>query len=266
MKDTSSANVVDWEELDRRVRPVFMDHVALIRHSLSYPCVREAYAHTIPEAIAYAEAMLSCDPKHRYDQWLPEVVAAYRALGAAGVTGYADLVDRISTREGVEALLAQTRIPLPQFAGLVHLLRYWVIPPDHLLRELVAPDDAAGKAHVAVLKSAGIAGSLDLLQRGHAAEGRRRIAMETGIPESFIIGLVHRADLRRLPYHSRKTISHLMGAGAGSLAALAAMDPDAFVGAVLDYGRSIGKDLRFGVEPASSALIARVLPPMVEGD
>jgi hypothetical protein len=44
------------------------------------------------------------------------------------------------------------------------------------------------------------------------------------------------------------------------------MDPDDFAGAVLDYGRSIGKDLRFGVEPASSALIARVLPPIVDAD
>jgi len=33
---------------------------------------------------------------------------------------------------------------------------------------------------------------------------------------------------------------------------------------VLAYGKTIGKDLRFGIEPASSALIARVLPPMVE--
>jgi hypothetical protein len=34
---------------------------------------------------------------------------------------------------------------------------------------------------------------------------------------------------------------------------------------VLAYGKTIGKDLRFGIEPGNSARLARVLPPMVEG-
>jgi len=44
------------------------------------------------------------------------------------------------------------------------------------------------------------------------------------------------------------------------LAALAAIDPQEMVERVLAYGETIGKDLRFGIEPASSALIAACFP------
>ena len=59
-----------------------------------------------------------------------------------------------------------------------------------------------------------------------------------------------------------KTVRPTFG---GALATLAATDPQLILDRVLTYGRSIGKDLRYGVEPASSAVIARVLPRVVEG-
>lgn len=264
MNAISQSTVVDWDELNRRLRPDFMEHVALMRHSLSYGCIRAAYAHTIPQAIAYVEAMLGGDPKHRYDAWIPDLMAAYRHLETAGVTGYADLLERISTREGVETLLAQTGITLDGFAGLIYFLRYNVIPPQHPLRELLDPEDSAGKLYVKQLKQIGIAGSLDLLEQGRTAEARCRLAEQLDIPETYINALTHRADMRRLPFHSRKTISYLIHSGAASMAALAAIDPQTLVTQVLAYGQTIGKDLRYGMEPASSALIARILPPLIE--
>ena len=56
-----------------------------------------------------------------------------------------------------------------------------------------------------------------------------------------------------------------MAAEAGTMVALAA-DPLEMVARVLAYGASIGKDLRFGIEPGNSALIAGVLPPIIEVD
>lgn len=264
MSSTTDPIVVDWDELDRRLRPDFMAHVMLVRQSLSYAFIREAYGHTMSQASAFATAMLGCDPKHRYDAWLLDLTAAYRSLDDYGVTGYLDLVERISTRPGIEVLLAETAIPASRFAGLIHLLRYWVIPQQHPARELIDPDDMAGKEYIQQLKAEGITGSLDVLEHGRTVEGRRLLVARVGIPQDFVNGLVQRADMRRLPYHSCKTISHLIHAGAGSIAVLAASDPQTLLAQVLAYGQSIGKDLRYGVEPIGSALIARVLPPLVE--
>jgi hypothetical protein len=264
MSSTTHPIVVDWDELDRRLRPNFMEHVTLVRQSLSYAFIREAYGHTMPQASAFAIAMLGCDPKHRYDAWLLDLTAAYRSLDDYGVTGYLDLVERITTRQGVEVLLAETAIPTSQFAGLIHLRRYWVIPQQHPARELIDPEDPVGKEYIRLLKAEGITGSLDVLEHCRIVEVRRLLAARVGIPQDFVDGLVQRADMRRLPYHSRKTISHLIHAGAGSIAVLAASDPQTLLAQVLAYGQSIGKDLHYGVEPMGSALIARVLPPLVE--
>jgi hypothetical protein len=264
MSTFTQTGAVDWDVLESRLRPSFIDHVAQMRQSLSYEFIRQAYGHTIPQASAYATAMLGCDPKHRYDGWLVEITAAYHSLDECGVSGYVDLIERMSTRQGVEALLAQTAIPTERFGGLAHLLRYWIIPQQHPARELVDPEDATGKEYIGLLKQAWIAGSLDVLEHGRSAEDRRQLATKLGIPLDFVVGLVHRADMRRLPFHSRKTINHLIHAGAGSIATLAAADPQALVEQVLTYGQSIGKDLRYGVEPMGSALIARVLPPLVK--
>ncbi len=256
---------VNWTDLDRQLNPSFLVKVNDLKGSLSYAWVREAYDHGIPAATAFAEALLGCDPKQRYGGWLQSLVATLRALEAIGVTGYADLVERTGTREGVEALLPRAGVPQGDLGGLVYYLRHWVIPSQRPLRTFIDPDDVEAKERVRRLKVAGLYDNLQLLERGRVPAGRARIAAELGIPEPFVTGLVHFADLSRLPFHSRKTVAYLVRRGADTLAALAATDPQLILDRVMAYGRSIGKDLRYGVEPASSAVIARVLPRVVEG-
>lgn len=259
-------SLAEWQELDNRLRPDFIRRVAEMQRSLSVSCVRDAYTHPMPQAIAFAQALLGGDDKRRYDEWLPGLTGAMQKLHDIGVAGYADLVERICTRDGVESLLAQSRIDLTTFAGLSYYLRYWLIPIMEPLRELIDPGDAKSKVAVQTLKEAGIASSLDLLESAGKAEARRRLAVELRIPLAVLASLVHRADMRRLPFHSCKTISYLIAAGAGSMAELAAFDPQHLVDQVIGYGQSIGKNLRYGVEPANSARMARLLPAMVEDD
>ena len=260
----SNPNSVDWNELNNRLRPDFLGHVAQMQESLSYPCIRNAYAHTILQASEIAGAILGCDPKQRYSAWIPELQAAYRSLDQYGVKGYLDLLEQIANREGVETLLEDTHIPISQFAGLVYFLRYWCIPFQVPMRQLLEPGDETSKIWVRQLKEASIASNLGVLEAGRTTADRQVLAEKIVIPLDFLTGLVHRADLRRLPFHSQKTISYLIHAGAGSLAELAEIDPQRLLSQVLAYGKEIGKDLHYGVEPMSSALIARVLPQVVE--
>jgi hypothetical protein len=264
MQTKTRLSIAEWSELDHRLRPDFMKHVLLTKQSLSYPCVREAYAHDMQSAGAFAQALLGSDPKHRYDTWLPDLIAGFHEVEMLGVTNYVSLVERIATRDGVEELLAETQMGVPMFAGLVYYLRYWVIPQLHPTRDLIEPDDAKDKTCVQQLKAEGIVFSLDLLEHARKAEDRRLLSEHLRIPQDAMLTLVHRADIRRLPFHSRKTTNYLIQAGAGSMAELAAVDPQELVERVIAYGKTIGKDLRYGIEPASSALIARVLPPMIE--
>jgi hypothetical protein len=259
----ANAKPIDWNELNSRLRPNFLGHVAHIQESLSYSRIRQAYAHTILQASEFAGAILDCDPKQRYSAWVLEPQAAYQCLGQNRITGYADLFNRIASHEGVEVLLTGTGIPLPQFTGFVYFIRYWCIPTEVPVRELLEPGNEESKAWVRQLKEAGIASNLAVLETGRAATDRLALAEKLAIPLTFITDLVHRADLRRLPYHSQKTISYLIHAGAGNMAVLAEIDPQCLRAQVLSYGETTGKDLKYGVEPISSALIARTLPLIV---
>ncbi len=76
--------------------------------------------------------------------------------------------------------------------------------------------------------------------------------------------LVNRADLSRLPWASKATISNILGAGYGSLHQLAKADPERLYRDFYKYGTSIGKNLKLGNEIESSHRIAKIMPLIVK--
>jgi hypothetical protein len=85
------------------------------------------------------------------------------------------------------------------------------------------------------------------------------------LPLEHVLSLVNRADLSRLPWASKATISNIIGAGYGSLAKLADAEPEKLYEDFYRYGKSIGKNLKLGNEIESSYRIARLVPRLVEG-
>jgi hypothetical protein len=78
--------------------------------------------------------------------------------------------------------------------------------------------------------------------------------------------MVNRADLSRLPWASKATISNIIGAGYGSLAQLANADPEQLYADFFAYGQSIGKNLKLGNEIENIYRIAKIVPALVEED
>ncbi len=97
--------------------------------------------------------------------------------------------------------------------------------------------------------------------------GREEFSRKTGVPEGFLIELVHRADLTRLAYVRGKTIKHLCGGGYDRLDKLADADLERMEADMTAYYESLGK--RFSDFKAVIPLDwmiggARVLPKVVE--
>jgi hypothetical protein len=84
------------------------------------------------------------------------------------------------------------------------------------------------------------------------------------IPVSASAELGNRADLSRLPWASKATISNILGAGYGSWEKLAKADFQKLVRDFHAYGASIGKNLKLGNEIESSHRIARILPAVLD--
>jgi hypothetical protein len=243
--------------------PSYADLIKRLKTSMSYSFVRKAYAHSPAQAEDYAQRLLGDDPRQRYGGWLESLQKTFQALGAAGVQDYPDLVEQTANEAGLEALAREVSIPTRDLLSVLKYLVYWALPARKELNRLILTTDKQKIAQNAVLRSHGIRSNLDLLEKGSSPAGREAMAAGAGLPLEFVNEMVHRADLSRMPYMHGKTISHFIGAGYPTLESLAQADLQKLIGDVLRYGKSIGKNLIFGVEPESGGIIACVLPRVV---
>jgi hypothetical protein len=244
--------------------PNYADLIKRLKVSLSYSFALKAYPHTMLDAQDYARRLLGDDPKQRYGGWLVSLQKTFKALGAAGIKDYQELVSRAGSETELEALAQKLDIPTGEIVGVLKYLLYWVLPDRKELNRLILPTDADKKARNAILRGHGIRSNLDLLEKGSSLASRKELSAQTGLPLEFITEMVHRADYSRMPWFHGKTINHFMGAGYPTLELLAKADLKKLSVDLLRYGQSIAKNLKFGVEADSGGIIARVLPRVVE--
>lgn len=252
------------DEIQRELPPL-KDYVDLARRfqvSFAYPFVRQAFNFRLPELVDYTQKLLGGDARGRYDEYAARLVDTLAELGQAGVQDVRDLVARCETAQQLKDFASQSEIYAHDIVRLLKYLVYWLIPGEKYLSGLIRPDPLLSPA-IKTLGGLGIRTNLDLLQRGISPQGRKPLADESGLPEAVILDLVHRADLSRLPWSSKATIANIIGAGYGSLAALASANPDELYAAFFAYGKSIGKNLKHGNEIENSYRIAKIVPRVV---
>jgi len=89
--------------------------------------------------------------------------------------------------------------------------------------------------------------------------------VEAGVPVGFVMDLVNRADLTRMPYINGKTVRHYFGAGYRSLTRLASADLETLQDDIREYLSSQGIRLSSSfIELDSGIQIAGMLPKIVE--
>lgn len=256
---------IDWSEIEKIVIPVksYQELCARLQHSLEYPFVRETFNFSMPALAEYTHLSVGGDQRHRYDEYAGRLIGIFDTLGQAGVKDTLDLLAKTGSRECLEDFTATSGIPAKNIASALKFLLYWFIPGEKYLSGLVR-DDPEASAAIKVLAGIGVKTNLALLERGRSPSGRKALAEASGLPEPVVTGLVHRADLSRMPWASKATIANIVGAGYGSLARLAQADPQKLYEDFFRYGKTIGKNLKLGNEIENSHRIARIVPGIVE--
>jgi hypothetical protein len=217
----------------------------------------------MPQLADYTQKGIGQDPKRRYEKYAASLVDILDQLQHAGVPCLFDLLARIDARSKLQTFVDQTGLDAEDIAALLKYLIYWFIPMNKYLSGLVKAD-ADIRVALLTLRAAGIRTNLDLLERGRTLEGWASLAEECGLPLQLITELVHRADLSRMPWASKATISNIMGAGYGSLSTLANAEPEKLYEDFFHYGAMIGKNLKLGNEIENSHRIAKILPVVVQ--
>jgi hypothetical protein len=258
---------VNWDEIEKALSPIkgYQDLCHRLTQSFSYAFVRYSFNFSMPELVIYTEKLLGGDARGRYSVYLTKLVGIITNLDHAGVPNVLALKERVSSHDQFETFTSTSGInPLDTISVLKYLV-YWLIPGEKYLSGLVRDDPEISEA-IKVLRSAGIRTNLGMLKAGITTHGRKELAHTSGLPVEIITELVNRADFSRMPWASKATISNIIGAGYGSLAELANADPDKLYADFFRYGKSIGKNLKFGNEIENSYRIAKIVPVLVQAD
>jgi hypothetical protein len=194
----------------------------------------------MPELVEYTQLLLGGDARGRYTNYASLLVRIFTELHRSGVRNTEDLYSRVQTRQQLEDFASQAKIHAHDIVSVLKFLVYWYIPGEKYLSGLVRDDPDASNA-IKMLSRIGIRTNLDLLQQGRTVASRTALAASSALPEPVVFDLVNRADLSRMPWASKATISNILGAGYASPSELANAEPGQLFEDFFRYGKSIGK-------------------------
>jgi len=255
---------IDWEKVKEWTLWHYDDLIKRMSKVFEYAFVQEHYNHNMKEAEVYATGLLTFGDG-KYKEYLEKITASLRTLDGVGVRNYIELIEAIVTKEQCEAFLVRTKIPFRELISLLNYLFRWVLPFNAPVREFLETGNETHLVYARKLKEKGIANNLDVLEHARTRAARIDISNQTGVPETFLLELVNKADISRLPYIRGKTVTIFCNAGFDSLLKLANAKIEELVDALMDYLQSIGsKFSKSFIEPAGAIAQAKVLPILVE--
>jgi Domain of unknown function (DUF4332) len=212
--------VHDWNYARKVTLWPYEELLKKLNGVLGYPVIRQAYNHSMPEASDFAKRLFGTS-NIAAGKYPAPLITLFGHLHTAGVENWADLLGKIAGRESCEAFLESAHLDFQELIDVLNYLLRWAFPFYTATRELLDHDNPREMRCYPVFKQNQLISSFDLLEHGYTRARRRSLAKRTNLPLEFITGLIHRADIARLPYVRRKTILPVSKAGYDTVAKIA---------------------------------------------
>lgn len=254
----------EWEKVKEWTLWHYEDLIKRISKVFEYDFVIENYNMTLNAAKVYTEGLLNFG-EGKYDTYSEEIITTLQSLEKQGVKDYIKLVEEVETREKCEALVNRTKVPFRELIRLLSHIFRWVLPFTAPIKEFLDRDDDNHMSYATKLREIGVRNNLDILDKGRSQDERKMISTKTGISEDFLLDLVNKADISRIPYVRGKTVKIFCNAGYDKLQKIAETSTDVFVTDLKEYLQTVGiKFSKSFIEPDGAIAQARVLPPLVD--
>jgi len=253
---------IDWAIVKKETLWTYEELIQRILDAMSYEIVSKHYNHSMKEAANYAVRLFMNRPK--YTDNTKKLTEVFSNIENSGIHSYSDLMHQAESKERCVELLRKTKLPFKDLVLVLNHVFRWVLPHKLYLRELIDTEDETEKHYVEILRQPDIKFNLDILEHGWSKKGRKTLSQETGIPEDFILSLVNKADMSRLPYSNRKTVKHLCLGGYNSIEKLARTDPSEMIKDMESYFRRLGVRPAGFIDLKGIAQWAKTIPKIVE--
>ncbi len=253
----------DWKLVKKTTLWDYETLIKKLREVLSYNFIQEHYNHNMKEAAAYCEKLLGYHPK--YDRYISQITSVFAELESLKVRNYTDLVSRVETRKKCEELVRKAKLRFQDLIVTINYIFRWVLPFRNVyLKQLVGDSNEAQMGYVKKLSEHNIKFNLDILEHGRTEKQRQKLSKEAEIPEAFILTLVNKADITRLPYMNQKTVNHLYSAGYDTIDKLARVDTDKLRQHMKSYFDKQGTRLGSFIDISGLTQWAKTIPKIVE--
>ena len=233
---------IDWDLVKKQTLWHYEKLIGKILDVLEYPFIQAYYGHDMTEAGIYSQKIRQGYLQSAKEtDFIDEITKYFGHLNSLGIQNYQDLLGRVDSKSNCERFIRETGF---RFEALIQVLNYlfrWVLPFRIPLKELIDTIPATITAYPDIFKSRGVRSNLDVLESFRSKNGRKKFSSETGVDESYILVLTHRADLSRLAYVRGKTIMHLSGGGYDTLNKLAGAEITKMEADMTAYYESMGK-------------------------
>jgi hypothetical protein len=260
---------IDWAQVKHLTLWNYEQLVDKLLKTLSYSFVLEHYNHSMGEAGSYAAKVQAGYLQGRSEPAISDpMLTNFNKLDYCHVETYLDLVQRVESREKCAHFLEQTGFGFVELIETLNYLFRWVLPFMTPVREFIDLNNGTHQAYFEILKARRLVSNLDILEQDRTPDGRTRLSQDTGIPASFIVELVHKADISRLAFVRGKTVLHLCGGGFDTLDKIANANVGEMEKAMDAYYQTLGKrlaDFKAVIPLAWMIGGARILPRVVDG-
>ena len=213
----------NWDYVKKTTLWNYKDLIYKLNRVSDYPAIWQAYNHNMSQAADFANRLF-LGKNIESGAYPAAVISTFRQLKAAGVVDWGGLLSRITTQSTCISFIEENHFDFEKFIDVLNYLLRWGFPFQTATRELLDHDKPAEMVHHIALKQNKIISSFDLIERGYTSKGRLDLSALTGIPLDFVLTIIHRADIARLPFARRKTILPVCGAGYDTLAKIASAD------------------------------------------
>lgn len=253
---------VDWSEVKKTTLWTYEELMEKLTDALSYDFVSQYYDRKISKVRQFLAALLERkDNKHA--TYLSSVLTTLRDIEVFGVGTISGLLEFIPTREQFEHFIHTSIIEFHDLVRLLNCLLRWILPFSRPIAEFIRKEERNESEYLFILREQGVRFNLDMLEQYRQKSSRDELG--DNVPSSYIIELLHRTDISRLPYVSGKTVHTLCGAGYDTLDKIGGANEERLEKSVSDYLESIG--LRYSrsfldIEGAINQ--ARAIPHILE--
>ena len=232
----------NWDQVKKKTLWQYEKLIAKIIDVLEFNFVQEYYAHDMTEAGIYSENIRQGYLQNdREADFIGEIKKHFKDLSLLGIRNYQDLVGRVNTKSNCEKFLQETGFCFEALILVLDFLFRWVLPFKIPIKELVDTMPHTNTTYLEIFKNRGVRSNLDVLETFRSKTGRKMFSTETGIDETYLLELAHRADISRLAYVRGKTIMHLSGGGYNTLNQLENAEIMEMEADMTAYYESIGK-------------------------